>query len=103
MTSVEALPKEDEMFGSVTSFSITEILEGLILYVSCFRQAQWGAKDCPKDKVPGSFMSRGGKETAGYGKEDIQTWEGRSEYRSRKETLNKWKNLSIPSTHSNIF
>lgn len=37
------------------------------------------------------------------GREDIQTWERRSEYRSRKETLNKWKVSLIPSTRSTIF
>lgn len=103
MTSAQALPKEDERFGPVTSFSAAEILGGLILDVSCLRQTQWGTKDCPKDKIPGSFMSRGGKEAAGNGKGGHTDLGRKSEYRSRKETLNKWKISLIPSTHSGSF
>ena len=57
----------------------------------------------PKGDVRESQGAEVAKRLQDMERADIQILEGRSEYRSRKETLNKWKVSLISSTHSIIF
>lgn len=84
---MEALPNEDERFWLVTSFDAAEILEGHIPYFTCLRQAWRRTRDHQKEEV--SWGAEVAKRLQDVEGEDIQIWEGRFEYRSRKETLYK--------------
>lgn len=80
---MEALPNEDGQFWLVTSSGAAELLEDHVPYLQGLRQAWRRMWDRGVGECQGAEVAKG---LQGMEREDLQIWEGRLEYRSRKET-----------------